>query len=82
VTFIGLAVPPDLDGAVDTVAATGVTYPTYADSLDDALLFFEGINMPTTVFLGADGEVLHVNTGPLTEDELRAELADRFGTDA
>jgi hypothetical protein len=38
--------------------------------------------MPTTVFLGADGEVLHVNTGPLTEDELRAELADRFGTDA
>jgi thiol-disulfide isomerase/thioredoxin len=82
VTFIGLAVPPDLDGAVDTVAATGVTYPTYADSLDDALLFFEGINTPTTVFLGADGEVLHVNTGPLTEDELRAELADRFGTDA
>jgi thiol-disulfide isomerase/thioredoxin len=82
VTFIGLAVPPDLDEAVDTVAATGVTYPTYADSLDDALLFFEGINMPTTVFLGADGEVLHVNTGPLTEDELRAELADRFGTDA
>jgi thiol-disulfide isomerase/thioredoxin len=82
VTFTGLAVPPDLDEAVDTVAATGVTYPTYADSLDDALLFFEGINMPTTVFLGADGEVLHVNTGPLTEDELRAELADRFGTDA
>jgi thiol-disulfide isomerase/thioredoxin len=82
VTFVGLAVPPDVEGALDTVAATGVTYPTYADSLDDALVFFGGINMPTTVFLDADGEVLDVHTGPLTEDELRADLADRFGTDA
>jgi thiol-disulfide isomerase/thioredoxin len=81
VTFVGLAVPPNLEGAVDTVDATGVTYPTYADSLDDALLFFGGINMPTTVFVGADGEVLHVNSGQLTEDELRGQLADLFGTD-
>jgi hypothetical protein len=58
-----------------------VTYPTFADS-DDAVTWFGGLSMPTTVFLDATGKVLDVHSGPLTEDALRAEIADRFGVAA
>ena len=65
-----------------TVAATGVTYPTYADPAGDALTYFGGMVMPTTVFIGADGTVLDVNAGELTEAELRAKITELFGVPA
>jgi hypothetical protein len=59
-----------------------VTYPTYNDPDSNALTFFGGLNMPTTVFIDAAGEVVDVNSGPLTEDEIRAKLADLLGVPA
>jgi thiol-disulfide isomerase/thioredoxin len=81
VAFVGLASRDTPADARETVEATGVTYPTFAD-VDDAVTWFGGLAMPTTVFLDATGKVLDVHSGPLTEDELRAEIADRFGVAA
>lgn len=81
VAFVGLASRDAPADARETVEATGVTYPTFADA-DDAVTWFGGLSMPTSVFLDATGKVLDVHSGPLTEDELRAEIADRFGVAA
>ena len=35
--------------------------------------------MPTTVFVAADGTVVDVNSGALSEAELRARITDLFG---
>jgi cytochrome c biogenesis protein CcmG, thiol:disulfide interchange protein DsbE len=79
VSFVGLANQDSHDDALATVAATGVTYPTFDDPDASALTYFGGLTMPTTVFIDAEGEVVDVNSGPLTEAELRAKLDDLFG---
>jgi hypothetical protein len=38
--------------------------------------------MPTTVFIDEAGEVVDVNSGALTEAELRARITDLFGVPA
>ncbi|HEX6570029.1 MAG TPA: TlpA disulfide reductase family protein [Acidimicrobiales bacterium] len=79
VTFIGMANRDTPERALATVAATGVTYPTFDDPDASALTWFGGLAMPTTVFIDASGEVVDVNSGALTEAELRAKLAELFG---
>lgn len=78
VTFLGLAMMDGEDRAVDIVETTGVTYPTYADPDGSALTFFEGTQMPTTVFLSPEGETLDVHSRALTENQLRDEIAEHF----
>lgn len=82
VTFLGLANDPASDKALDTVASTGVTYPTFDDPDASALTYFGGLAMPTTVFIDARGEVVDVHSGALTEDELRDRISDLFGVAA
>jgi hypothetical protein len=79
VTVIGMASRDTPGRALATVAATGVTYPTFDDPDASALTWFGGLAMPTTVFIDASGEVVDVNSGALTEAELRAKLAELFG---
>jgi thiol-disulfide isomerase/thioredoxin len=82
VTFLGMANRDAPEDALATVEATGVTYPTFDDPDASALTYFGGLTMPTTVFIDAAGEVVEVNSGPLTEVELRARIADLFGVPA
>lgn len=79
VTIIGLANRDRPETALDIVERTGVTYPTYADPESSAITFFGGIQMPTTVFIDASGEVVDVHSGALTEAELRGRLDELFG---
>jgi thiol-disulfide isomerase/thioredoxin len=79
VTFIGVAYQDSDDDARATVERTGVTYPTFGDSGQDAIGYFGGISMPTSVFIGADGNVVDVHSRALDERALRAALEDRFG---
>lgn len=74
VTFLGLAMQDTEEQAMAMVDRTGVTYPTYADPNGDALTFFEGTAMPTTVFLAPDGEILDVHSRKLSESELRDKI--------
>ncbi len=82
VTFLGMANRDAPEDALATVEATGVTYPTFDDPDASALTYFGGLAMPTTVFIDASGEVVDVNSGPLTEDELRARITDVLGVPA
>ncbi|HET6954235.1 MAG TPA: TlpA disulfide reductase family protein [Acidimicrobiales bacterium] len=81
VTFVGMASRDRPEDALATVASTGITYAAFTDP-DDAVTWFGGLIMPTTVFLDASGKVLDVHSGPLTEDELRTAIGDRFGVAA
>jgi hypothetical protein len=80
VTFLGLAVPPRTDEALELVDRTGVTYPTFADPSGNALTYFGGIAMPTTVFIDASGQVTDVVSRDLSEGELRDEVEALLGT--
>ena len=79
VAFIGIAYQDSDDAARATVERTGVTYPTFGDSGQDAMSYFGGISMPTSVFIDADGTVVDVHSRALDEDALRSALEDRFG---
>jgi cytochrome c biogenesis protein CcmG/thiol:disulfide interchange protein DsbE len=79
VTFLGLAYQDNSDRALEMVERTGVTYPSYADAGGRAITYFGGINMPTTVFIGADGEVAGVTSQPLTERQLRDQVNELLG---
>jgi thiol-disulfide isomerase/thioredoxin len=79
VTIIGVAYQDSDEAARATVERTGVTYATFGDSGQDAVSYFGGISMPTSVFIDADGNVVDVHSRALDEDELRSALEDRFG---
>jgi thiol-disulfide isomerase/thioredoxin len=79
VTFIGIAYQDSDEAARATVERTGVTYATFGDSGQDAVSYFGGISMPTSVFIDADGNVVDVHSRALDEDALRSALEDRFG---
>jgi thiol-disulfide isomerase/thioredoxin len=79
VTFIGIAYQDSDEAARATVERTGVTYATYGDSGQDAVSYFGGISMPTSVFIDAGGKVVDVHSRALDEDALRSALEDRFG---
>ena len=82
VTVVGMAYQDSPEDALDTVAQTGVTYPTYADPEGSALTYFRGLSMPSTVFIDASGEVVDVVSGALSEDELRDKIGDLLGVPA
>jgi thiol-disulfide isomerase/thioredoxin len=79
VTFVGMANQDRPADALATVARTGVTYPTYDDPGAAAITYFGAIQMPTTVFIDAEGTVVDMQNGALNEEELRAKLGDLFG---
>jgi thiol-disulfide isomerase/thioredoxin len=81
VQFLGLAVSDRTADAEELVRDTGVTYPTAEDKDGSVIAALEGIVLPTTVLLDADGAVVARHNGELTADELRALLADELGID-
>ncbi len=54
------------------IEESGITYTTVFEGMDGAL--FEatgGLNMPTTLFVSADGEIVHSAVGLQTDESLR-----------
>lgn len=82
VSFVGIANQDTNEKALDTVEQTGVTYPAFNDPNGAAFSFFEGLVMPTTVFMTAEGEVLEVHGEKLSADELRDKLREHFAIGA
>jgi cytochrome c biogenesis protein CcmG, thiol:disulfide interchange protein DsbE len=80
VTFLGLAVRDRPEDVFATVDDTGVTYRIGRDVDDRVLLAVGALGpLPATALLDADGSVVEVRRGELTESELRDLLAERFG---
>ncbi len=81
VVFLGLNMQEtDPAAAAHLVEATGVNYLLGVDPDGSIFNRFGGIAMPTTVFIGADGEIVKTHAGVIFADDLeeliRTELLD------
>jgi len=79
VAFLGLAVADRPEDAQALVQRTGVTYDTAQDKDQTVISALGGLGLPTTVLLGADGQVVAKHTGALTADALRGLIAEHLG---
>lgn len=79
VTIIGIAYRDSDEDARATVERTGVSYPAFGDSGQDAVTYFGAIAMPATVFIDTAGEVVDVRSRALDAAELRSALEAHFG---
>lgn len=80
VRFVGVNTrETDIDNARDLVAETGVTYTVALG--DDGTLFQDvgGLAMPTTAFVSAEGRIVEVHSGILTQGDLENKIDEHFG---
>ena len=78
VTFVGVSEDATAGAARRIIEETGVTYAIVWDSDGSALIGFSGLGLPTTLFVDADGQVVESHTGALSEDDLRALMAEHL----
>ena len=79
VQFLGINLSEtDLSAAEQLVAETGVTYTLAVDP--DGLLYaqFDGIAMPTSVFIDENGNIVDTHSGAIFADDLEAKLREVF----
>jgi cytochrome c biogenesis protein CcmG/thiol:disulfide interchange protein DsbE len=81
VAFIGIDQRDDRNAAEALAQQTGVTYRLAEDPDGRVFDAFGGVGMPTTAFIDADGNVVDVVTGQLTEELLREHINHSFGVD-
>lgn len=74
VAFVGINVRESPEVAGDMADRTGVTYDLALDPNGSASRTFNVVNMPTTVFVTADGIVASAHAGALTSTELDARI--------
>ena len=70
VAFVGIDIQDDRDDADRLAEETGVTYILVEDPPGDFYRAYDGIAMPTTVFITAEGEFAEKHSGILTEGSL------------
>lgn len=70
VAFLGLNVRASAESAEALAAETGITYDLANDVEDRLFLALGGSTMPYTVFIGADGQIVDVHRGAITEGDL------------
>jgi len=78
VQLVGLATTDEPSAALNLVDVTGVTYPLGLDPTGEFFDVFQGLGMPTTAFLTAEGEVAHVFTGQLSTDALTEKINEHL----
>lgn len=79
ITFLGMNIQDDRNLADRLLAETGVEWIAVEDPDGDLYLELGGIAMPFTVYISSEGRVLEKHNGPLTETQLRDQIAEVFG---
>jgi cytochrome c biogenesis protein CcmG, thiol:disulfide interchange protein DsbE len=79
VAFIGVAVSDRTADAARIVDQTGVTYPWARDGRGDVANAAGITQMPATMFIDADGEIVTVHSGALTASQLRDLIETHLG---
>lgn len=82
VDFFGLALQDRPEDAQRIVEQTGVTYDWSRDIQGDIAGAAGVVQMPTTMFVDADGEVVEVHAGALDADRLRSLVDEHLGVSA
>jgi thiol-disulfide isomerase/thioredoxin len=77
VQFLGMNFQDRPEAAEALAARTGVTYELARDS-GPLLESLDGLFLPTTALVTADGRVVRVHTGELTADELRTMIDEEL----
>lgn len=75
VDFLGIAVQDRPEDATRIVESTGITYEWSRDIRGDIVGAAGVVQMPSTMFVSADGEVVEIQGGALDQERLR-ELID------
>lgn len=76
VTFLGLATQDRSENSVELLEQTGVTFATGKDQNGEIFSLFQGLAMPTTVFLDANHEVVRVHSGVFDVESLTETIND------
>ena len=76
--MLGLAVNDRVEDAQGLVDRTGVTYELGLDRQSEVITALEGVAMPTTVLISADGAIVGLHTGELDPDELKELVAEKL----
>lgn len=71
VEFLGINVADRIEDGIEMAESTGVTYRNARDPRSEIFSTYNGIALPRTVLIGADGVVLGTHTGELTEAQFR-----------
>jgi cytochrome c biogenesis protein CcmG/thiol:disulfide interchange protein DsbE len=82
VAFLGMNVTDDRAEAEALAAEAGVTYDLGVDEEGALFTALAGLNMPTTLFIDAAGDVVDTHEGAFDADELRTAIAEAFPADA
>jgi cytochrome c biogenesis protein CcmG/thiol:disulfide interchange protein DsbE len=82
VDFFGLAVTDRPEDASRIVEETGVTYPWSRDIRGDIAGAAEVVQMPTTMFISADGTIEAFHAGAVDQEKLRALIEEHLGVPA
>lgn len=72
VGFLGLQVQEAAELGRPLIERTGVTYPLGRDPKGELVRALDGVNLPTTVFVAADGTITEVHLGAMTAEQLQA----------
>lgn len=79
VTFVGISRDNLTSNWRTLIEETGVTFPTvFEGNVPGSFTFIEGISMPTTLFIAADGTIEQMWSGPLTDDKLHELIAEHL----
>lgn len=79
VAFLGVAVTDRPREVTRIVERTGVTYPYTRDIRGDMAGAAEVVQMPSTMFVSADGEVVRLHAGAVDDGELRDLIEEHLG---
>lgn len=79
VDFLGIAVQDRPEDASEIVERTGITYDWTRDIAGDLVAAAGVVQMPSTMFVAADGTLVEIEGGALDADRLRELIADHLG---
>jgi thiol-disulfide isomerase/thioredoxin len=76
VAFVGINTGEQVDSGQRIIQQTGITYDVLRDQTGSLTQQYEILNMPSTLFVDADGTIVRVHTGELSESELEQTTRD------
>jgi cytochrome c biogenesis protein CcmG, thiol:disulfide interchange protein DsbE len=82
VHFVGIARQDNVDKALTLAGETGVTYQLLEDGPGRYFNEVGARGMPTTLFVDADGAIVHRHTGPITAEQLLELVAEHLDVTA
>jgi len=80
VQFVGVTFNDSRDSARSLLDRSGVTYPAAFDAKSDLAYDYGIQGMPTTLFIGPDGNLVEGKKGEFSEPQLQAVIGRLFGS--